>query len=87
MGSLGLSKLLDPACSHQGGTWKVPFSGRFKEKERQLPVWIWTSEYGFSLAQGSAGHGSHGTMGKPTSEPQLPLPPPITPASQLIVMF
>lgn len=56
------SKLPDPTRHHQGGTWKVPFSGRFKEKERQPSVWILTWErWLLSAAQGSAGHGSHVT--------------------------
>lgn len=57
------------------------------QRKRQLSVWGLTSEDGFSVAQGSAGHSSHVTMGRSTSEPQEPPPPPITPASQLTVKF
>ena len=43
-GELHGSEIPDFAQHHQGDTWKVPFSERFKEKERlRGSVWILTS--------------------------------------------
>lgn len=37
-GELHGSKLPDSAQCYQAGTWKVPFSGRFKEKDTVICV-------------------------------------------------
>lgn len=68
------------------GAWKVPFSGGFKEKERQLCVWILPSEDGLSLAHDSGGVAAMGPWASLLLSLSTP-PPPMTPASQFLATF